>query len=173
MDTSERRFEDEIEYSLTHFGTSEFDLYESRSPSGYDRKLGLYPQDLLDFVRETQPQEWARLERIHGSKAGEKFCKRVARELEQRGVVEVVRRGVEDLGKRFELVFFAPGSDLNERLAEKYWANRMTVVRQLRYSTRNENSVDTVLFVNGIPVVTLELKNPLTGQTYRDAIEQY
>ena len=173
MDTSERRFEDEIEYSLTHFGASEFDLYESRSPSGYDRELGLYPQDLLDFVRETQPQEWARLERIHGSKAGEKFCKRVARELEQRGVVEVLRRGVEDLGKRFELVFFAPGSDLNEQLAEKYWANRMTVVRQLRYSTRNENSVDTVLFVNGIPVVTLELKNPLTGQTYRDAIDQY
>ena len=106
-------------------------------------------------------------------KAGEKFCKRVARELEQRGVVEVLRRGVEDLGRRFELVFFAPGSDLNEQLAEKYWANRMTVVRQLRYSTRNENSVDTVLFVNGIPVVTLELKNPLTGQTYRDAIDQY
>ena len=173
MDTSERRFEDEIEYSLTHFGASEFDLYESRSPSGYDRELGLYPQDLLDFVRETQPQEWARLERIHGLKAGEKFCKRVARELEQRGVVEVLRRGVEDLGRRFELVFFAPGSDLNEQLAEKYWANRMTVVRQLRYSTRNENSVDTVLFVNGIPVVTLELKNPLTGQTYRDAIDQY
>ena len=173
MDTSERRFEDEIEYSLTHIGDSEFDLYESRSPSDYDRQLGLYPQDLLDFVRETQPQEWARLERIHGSKAGEKFCKRVARELDQRGVAEVLRCGVEDLGARFKLVFFAPGSDLNELLAEKYWANRMTVVRQLRYSTKNENSVDTVLFVNGVPVVTLELKNPLTGQTYRDAIDQY
>ncbi|MDK8319871.1 type I restriction endonuclease [Actinobaculum massiliense] len=58
-------------------------------------------------------------------------------------------------------------------LAEKYWANRMTVVRQLHYSTKNENSVDTVLFVNGIPVVTLELKNQLTGQTYRNAIHQY
>ena len=173
MDTSERRFEDEIEYSLTHIGASEFDLYESRSPSGYDRQLGLYPQDLLDFARETQPQEWARLERIHGSKADEKFCKRVASELDQYGVVEVLRRGVEDVGARFKLVFFAPGSDLNEQLAEKYWANRMTVVRQLHYSTKNENSVDTVLFVNGIPVVTLELKNPLTGQTYRDAIDQY
>lgn len=173
MDTSERRFEDEIEYSLTHFGASEFDLYESRSPSGYDRKLGLYPQDLLDFVRETQPQEWARLERIYKAKAGEKFCKRVAHELDRRGVVEVLRRGVEDVGARFKLVFFAPGSDLNERLAEKYWANRMSVVRQLRYSTKNENSVDTVLFVNGIPVVTLELKNQLTRQTYRDAIDQY
>ena len=81
MDTSERRFENEIEYSLTHLGASEFDLYESRNPSGYDKQLGLYPQDLLDFVRETQPQEWARLERIHGSKASEKFCKRVAHEL--------------------------------------------------------------------------------------------
>ena len=132
MDTSERRFENEIEYSLTHLGASEFDLYESRNPSGYDKQLGLYPQDLLDFVRETQPQEWARLERIHGSKASEKFCKRVAHELGRRGVVEVLRRGIEDLGARFKLVFFAPGSDLNEWLAEKYWANRMTVVRQLR-----------------------------------------
>lgn len=173
MDTSERRFEDEIEYVLTHVGPSELDLYESRSPDGYDRVLGLYPQDLLDFVRDTQPQQWERLERIHGAKAGEKFCKRVARELDRRGVVEVLRRGVEDLGARFKLVFFAPGSDLNELLAEKYWANRMTVVRQLRYSTKNDNSVDTVLFVNGIPVVTLELKNQLTGQTYRDAIDQY
>ncbi|MCS4484003.1 type I restriction endonuclease [Gleimia sp. 6138-11-ORH1] len=173
MDTSERRFEDEIEYALTHVGPSELDLYESRSPDGYDRGLGLYPQDLLDFVRDTQPQQWKRLKRIHGEKAGENFCKRVARELDRRGVVEVLRRGVEDLGTRFKLVFFAPGSDLNEVLAEKYWANRMTVVRQLRYSTKNNNSVDTVLFVNGIPVVTLELKNQLTGQTYRDAIDQY
>ena len=173
MDTSERRFEEEIEYSLTHFGTSQFDLYESRDPSGYDRQLGLYPRDLLDFVRETQPQQWERLERIHGEKAGEKFCKRVAKQLDDRGVVEVLRRGVEDLGARFKLVFFAPGSDLNEVLAEKYWANQMTVVRQLHYSTKNENSVDTVLFVNGIPVVTLELKNQLTGQTYRNAIDQY
>lgn len=173
MDTSERRFEDEIEYWLTHAGPFEYDRYESKSPSGYDRQLGLYREDLLDFVRETQPQQWERLERIHGAKAGEKFCKRVARELDRRGVVEVLRRGVEDLGARFKLVFFAPGSDLNELLAEKYWANRMTVVRQLHYSTKNEKSVDTVLFVNGIPVVTLELKNQLKGQTYRDAIDQY
>lgn len=173
MDTSERRFEDEIEYWLTHVGPSEFDLYESRPSAGFDKQLGLYPQDLLGFVRETQPQQWERLERIHGAKAGEKFCKRVARELDKRGVVEVLRRGVEDLGARFKLVFFAPGSDLNELLAEKYWANRMTVVRQLYYSTKNSNSVDTVLFVNGIPVVTMELKNQLTGQTYRDAVDQY
>ncbi|MGJ9540191.1 hypothetical protein ACRQFD_03715 [Actinotignum sp. GS-2025c] len=97
METTERRFEEEIEYSLTHFGASQFDLYESRDPSDYDRQLGLYPQDLLDFVRETQPQQWERLERIHGAKAAEKFCKRVARELDRRGVVEVLRRGIEDL----------------------------------------------------------------------------
>lgn len=173
MDTTERRFEDEIEFWLTHVGPSEFDLYDLRPSAGFDKQLGLYPQDLLDFVRETQPQQWERIERIHGAKAGEKFCKRVAREFDKRGVVEVLRRGVEDLGARFKLVFFAPGSDLNELLAEKYWANRMTVVRQLQYSTKNSNSVDTVLFVNGIPVVTIELKNQLTGQTYRDAVDQY
>lgn len=173
MDTTERKFEEEIEYALTHIGASEFDLYESRDPSGYDKKLGLYPQDLLDFVRETQPQQWERLQKLHGDKVEEKFCKRVVHELDRRGVIEVLRQGIEDVGTRFKLVFFAPGSDLNESLAEKYWANRMTLVRQLRYSEKNNNSVDIVLFVNGIPIVTMELKNQLTGQTYRNAIEQY
>ena len=97
MDTTERRFEEEIEYSLTHFGASQFDLYESRDPSGYDKQLGLYPRDLLDFVRETQPDSWERLERIHGAKAAEMFCKRVATQLDRHGVVEVLRRGVVDL----------------------------------------------------------------------------
>lgn len=172
MDTTERRFETEIEHSLT---TVEPGLraYESRDPRGFDVDLGLYPDDLIDFVRETQPEQWARLERIHKGHARERFLKRVASEMDKRGVIEVLRRGVEDVGARIKLVYFAPGSDLNELLAEKYYANRLSIMRQLHYSKRNQNSVDTVLMVNGIPVVTMELKNPLKGQTYRDAISQY
>lgn len=173
METNERRFEDEIEYALTHSNTSEFGLHESRDRDGYDKELGFYTSDLLDFVRGTQPEQWAKLERIHAGKTSERFCHRVAAELDRRGLIDVLRRGVVDVGVRFHLVVFAPGSELNELLADMYKANRMTVVRQLRYSASNNNSVDMVLFVNGIPVVTLELKNQLTGQTYRDAIEQY
>ena len=154
MDTTERRFETEIEHSLT---TVEPGLraYESRDPRGFDVDLGLYPDDLIDFVRETQPEQWARLERIHKGHARERCLKRVASEMDKRGVIEVLRRGVEDVGARIKLV------------------NRLSIMRQLHYSKRNQNSVDTVLMVNGIPVVTMELKNPLTGQTYRDAISQY
>lgn len=172
MDTSERRFESEIEYWLTSQG-GEFYRYESRDPRGFDRQLCLYPADLLEFVKTTQPDQWAKVERTYGAKADEKFVKRVADQLDRRGVIEVLRQGVEDVGARFRLVYFAPGTDLNEVLAEKYWQNQLSIVRQLRYSVKNENSVDTVLLVNGIPVVTLELKNPLKGQTYRDAIAQY
>ena len=172
MDTSERRFESEIEYWLTTQG-SDFDRFETRDPQGFDRELCLYPADLIEFVKTTQPDQWAKLERTYRGNAEQKFLKRVAAQLDQRGVIDVLRRGIEDVGARFKLVYFAPGTDLNEVLAEKYWANEMSIVRQLRYSTRNENSVDTVLLVNGIPVVTLELKNQLTGQTYRDAIRQY
>ena len=172
MDTTERRFETEIEHWLTTAGI-DLQRYESRDPKGFDVDLGLYPDDLIGFVRDTQPDQWARLERIHKGKVQEKFLKRVASEMDKRGLIEVLRHGVEDVGARIKLVQFAPGSDLNELLAEKYWANRMSIVRQLRYSKRNNNSVDTVLMVNGIPVVTMELKNPLTGQTYRDAITQY
>lgn len=172
MDTSERRFESEIEYWLTTQG-SDFDRFETRDPQGFDRELCLYPADLIEFVKTTQPDQWAKLERTYRGNAEQKFLKRVAAQLDQRGVIDVLRRGIEDVGARFKLVYFAPGTDLNEVLAEKYWANEMSIVRQLRYSTRNENSVDTMLLVNGIPVVTLELKNQLTGQTYRDAIRQY
>lgn len=172
MDTSEGRFESEIEYWLTTQG-AEFDRFESRDPQGFDRQLCLYPADLIQFVKTTQPDQWAKLERAYHGRAEERFAKRVADQLDQRGVIEILRRGVEDVGARFKLVYFAPGTDLNEALAEKYWQNQMSIMRQVHYSAENENSVDTVLLVNGIPVVTLELKNQLTGQTYRDAIRQY
>lgn len=172
-DISERTFESEIEYSLTHEGADEYANYESLPPAGYDRQLGLYPSELLSFVRETQPHQWERLESRYGAQTAEKFCQRVARELDRRGLVDVLRNGIEDMGSRFKLVYFAPGTQHNELLAEQYWANRMGIARQLHYSTKNNNSIDTVIFVNGIPVVTIELKNPLTGQTYRNAIDQY
>lgn len=172
-DISERTFESEIEYSLTHEGADEYANYESLPPAGYDKQLDLYPSELLSFVRETQPQQWERLESRYGAQTAERFCQRVARELDRRGLVDVLRNGIEDMGSRFKLVYFAPGTHHNELLAEQYWANRMGIARQLHYSTKNNNSIDTVIFVNGIPVVTIELKNPLTGQTYRNAIDQY
>ena len=83
------------------------------------------------------------------------------------------RKGVKDSGCKFQLAYFRPASGLNEETRRLHAANMFSVVRQLRYSTKNEKSLDLVLFLNGIPFFTVELKNPLTGQNVEDAIRQY
>jgi type I restriction enzyme, R subunit len=84
-----------------------------------------------------------------------------------------LRNGIRDSGSKFQLAYFRPASGLNEETQRLYGANLFGLVRQLRYSGKNENSLDLVLFLNGIPIFTAELKNPLTGQTVEDAIAQY
>ncbi|MDX1382402.1 MAG: type I restriction endonuclease, partial [Thermoanaerobaculia bacterium] len=94
-------------------------------------------------------------------------------EVARRGTLDVLRRGVKDSGCRFELAYFRPHSGLNEDLRTLYEANLFAVVRQLRYSERGESSLDVVLFLNGLPLFTAELKNPLTGQNVEHAVRQY
>ena len=103
----------------------------------------------------------------------EQFLKRLAAEIERRGALDVLRNGIKDSGCKFRLAYFRPASGLNEETLRLYEANIFSVVRQLRYSTKNDKSLDLVLFLNGIPIFTAELKNPLTGQTVEDAIRQY
>jgi type I restriction enzyme, R subunit len=97
----------------------------------------------------------------------------VSQALDKDGTVRVLRRGVEDQGLTIRLMYSRPASGMNASLAELYGKNRLTVTRQLHYSTANNNSLDLCLFVNGIPVATAELKNPLNGQSVTDAINQY
>jgi type I restriction enzyme, R subunit len=103
----------------------------------------------------------------------EQFLKRLAAEIKWRGALDVLRNGVKDSGCSFQLAFFRPASGLNEETRRLYQANLFAVVRQLRYSEENENSLDLVLFLNGIPIFTAEIKNPFTGQDIEDAIRQY
>ncbi len=147
--------------------------YHKRRPQEYDRTLCLIPRDVLDFVLATQPREWQRLSQHHGSAVKEQFLKRLSSEIGRRGALEVLRNGVKDMGCRFSLAYFRPASGLNQETRRLHAANLFSVVRQLHYSTRNEKSHDLVLFLNGIPIFTAELKNPLTGQTVEDAIRQY
>jgi len=97
----------------------------------------------------------------------------MAREIQRRGALDVLRNGVKARGVKFDLAYFRPSSGLNEELARRYRGNLFAVVRQLHYSQQNENSLDLALFLNGIPIFTAELKNPLTGQNVQDAIKQY
>jgi len=185
VDVSERAFEDAIEACLIQNGESLIgeergsflDLtpggYRKRTSEDYDRAFCLIPEDVLDFVLVTQPQEWQRLSQHHGSAVEERFLKRLASEIAHRGALDVLRNGIRDMGCRFRLAYFRPSSGLNEETRRLHRGNVFSVVRQLHYSERNNKSLDLALFLNGIPIFTAELKNPLTGQTVEDAIRQY
>ena len=103
----------------------------------------------------------------------EQFLKRLASEIGRRGALDVLRTGIRDMGCKFRLAYFRPASGLNEDTRRLHAANLFSVVRQLHYSEKNNKSLDIALFLNGIPIFTAELKNPLTGQTVDDAIRQY
>ena len=167
IDTSEKDFEVKVEAHL--LGNS----YTRRLPEQYDRTLCLDPDALFDFIYATQSKQWEKLKAQHGEQVKERFLKRLVKEIESRGTLNVLRRGVTDLGCHFDLAYFQPETTMNEEHARLYKANIISVVRQLKYSQKNENSIDLVLFVNGLPVITAELKNPLKGQNVQNAIWQY
>ena len=185
VDVSERAFEEAIEACLLQGGegllAERGDSSQGMAPGGYrkrrtedyDRALCLVPRDVLDFVLATQPQAWERLTQHHGALVEERFLKRLASEIARRGALDVLRNGIRDMGCRFRLAWFRPASGLNEETQRLYEGNLFFVARQLHYSEKNNKSLDLAIFLNGIPIFTAELKNPLTGQTVQDAIRQY
>jgi type I restriction enzyme R subunit len=167
IDTSEKDFEAKVEAHLLANG------YARRLPEQYDRSLCVDPDALFDFIRSTQAKTWEKLKAQHGEQVKDRFLKRLVKEIETRGTLDVLRRGVTDLGCHFDLAYFRPETTMNEEHARLYKANIISVVRQLKYSQKSDSSIDVVLFVNGLPVITAELKNPLKGQSVENAIWQY
>ncbi|MGH8479532.1 MAG: type I restriction endonuclease [Gammaproteobacteria bacterium] len=157
--------------ALLPYGETSPGGYRKHKPEDYDRALCLLPRDVVDFVLATQPKEWKRLEQHHGAAVKDQFLKRLAAEIERRGALDVLRNGIKDSGCKFRLAYFRPASGLNEETRRLHAANLFSMVRQVRYSTKS--CLDLVLFLNGIPIFTAELKNPLTGQDVEDAIRQY
>ena len=147
--------------------------YLRRRPEDYDRGLCLIPTDVVDFLLATQPKEWEKLTQHHGADVKPRFLGRLSREIARRGALDVLRNGVKDSGCKFRLAYFRPASGLNEELQRLHAANLFAVVRQLRFSEQGEQSLDLALFLNGVPIFTAELKNPLNGQDVEDAIRQY
>ena len=166
----ERAFEDEIVADMVASGW----LHDPDDGPRVNRELALYPRDLLAWVEETQSDAFEALTARHGANAGRALAERVRREIDRRGVLDVLRHGVDMTGARatIRLAEFRPAMGLNEAVMARYRANRLRVVRQVRYSTRNENALDLVLFVNGIPTATAELKSDFT-QGLEDAERQY
>ena len=170
MITHESAFEANIEAHLLANGWSAI------SATSYDRKQGIFPDEVVAFVQASQPKAWAQLVARHGGEAmaRQNFTNVVVDALDHRGTISVLRDQVKDSGVHVRLCFFKPASGLDETQAARYASNRLGVVRQLHHSESNpSDSLDVTLVVNGIPVATAELKNPLTHQTVEHAMSQY
>lgn len=150
-------------------------LYSQGDAAQYDREHALYLPDVLAWVETTQPDGFARLGKTHGADMPKRLADRLRKSLNERGTLDVLRRGVEMLGltQQLELMQRKPALMSNPELLRKYAANRLRVVRQVHHSVNNANeAMDLVLFVNGIAVATLELKSDFT-QSVDDAVDQY
>src|SRR5947207_1043804 len=147
--------------------------YIQRQPSAFDKALCLDAGPLIDFIQATQPKEWKKFVEQHKDDAKHALLKRVAEAVEDDGTATVLRQGVKATGCKFRLAFFKPESSLNPDTEVLYQANQFTVMRQVRYSEKTDHSLDLVVFLNGLPLFTAELKNPLNAQDVTDAITQY
>ncbi len=165
---TEQTFEAAIEQSLVKNGG-----YKKGNPEDYSPELGLFKYDVIRFLQETQPDKWERINTVHGEETHERIIRRLIKELDLRGSLDVLRNGFTDYGVRFQMAYFKPASDLNPDAIELYNKNELKVYRQIYYTTKNKNSVDMVLSLNGIPLATAELKNQFTGQNVTHAIRQY
>lgn len=164
----EGAFGDAIEAQLTDHGG-----YESLPSEEFDPERGIFPDVVVSFVKDTQPNKWAKLETAYKN-AEKRFLQDLTSALENQGTLEILRHGLRTTGTTIDLAAFKPNTGLNPEVQRRYEANRLGVTRELRYSTTDPGkAIDLALSVNGLPVATVELKNPFTDQTVEDAKKQY
>lgn len=148
--------------------------YRIRTKENYDKELCIDKELLMEFISTSQKDAWERLQsQYEKGEIEERFLQRLDSEIESRGLLSIMREGLTDHGVAFKLYFPQPENSLNPDAKKDYESNIFSVTRQVKYSLDNENSIDMVLCLNGLPLFTIELKNQLTGQTVRNAIFQY
>jgi type I restriction enzyme R subunit len=166
---SEGTFEAAIEDHLLNGGG-----YARGNPQNFDQERAIFPAEFMAFFRATQPETWQALERLHGDSTEAVVLDDLTKALDgQAGALAVIRHGFKCFGKLIRVAHFAPAHGMNPESKRLYDANRLTLTRQVHYSTKHENSLDVVLSLNGIPVATAELKNQLTRQNAEHAKRQY
>lgn len=166
---TEKAFEEAIEHSLLTTGG-----YCQGDPALFSASQGLTPSLIVEFLRTSQPNQWATLENIHGANAATKVVALIAKELDNRGTLDVMRHGVTDHGVKLRLAYFKPATTLNPDAKTLYDKNILTISRQVHHSVANPAlSLDVLLSLNGLPIATAELKTPFTGQTVEHAKWQY
>ncbi|MEK4404895.1 type I restriction endonuclease [Sporosarcina sp. FSL K6-6792] len=168
LQDNEKRFEEDIEaYLLAEGG------YSKGNQENYDKEKAIDIDELISYIKETQKKEWKKYVRTYQSDAPNKLFTRLTQEINANGLLHVLRNGISDRGTRLMIASFRPETSGNPEVISAYEANRLTCTRQFYYSTENRNSIDMVLSLNGIPIVALELKNQIKGQTVDNAKKQF
>jgi type I restriction enzyme R subunit len=167
--TREIHFEDHI----VNYLTQEVKEYNLVHKNKYDKKLCIIPEDVLVFIKESQPKQYQNIQTHLGASTDAKIVEAVAKSLRNNKTLKTLRSKLRISGERIDLVYFQPANNKTPEHETWYAQNRLSVVRQLAYSTKNNNELDLCFFINGIPVATAELKNALTGQNHHNAIKQY
>ncbi|MEA5526587.1 type I restriction endonuclease subunit R [Nodularia spumigena] len=162
----ESEFEHIIENEVIQFSG-----YEKGNAKKYDRETALFPTEIIKFIQETQDKQWQQLAKTSPNDAQKIIIDSLTKELKSRGMLDVLRNGFKCYGKTFKVGYFQPNTGMNPETWELYQKNRLTVTRQVTIKTGR--IPDILLSLNGLPIASIELKNPLTGQTYHNAIEQY
>lgn len=167
LNVSETQFEKDIETSFLSNG------YRKLSPQSYNIENMIFKDVFIEFVKTSQAKAWARYEKLYGIAAPEKIIRRLNDSISSRGLIEVLKHGFSDMGIDIDVCYSKPESSLNDESNKKYLFNIVGETRQFRYSKNNNNEIDMVLSINGIPVIAFELKNQFKGQDYLCAIEQW
>lgn len=165
---TEQTFEEAIESNLLEQGS-----YVKGNSNDFHVQLGLFPNYITDFIKLSQPKAWDKIANIHKDEVEKKVIQRLVKEIDLRGVLDVIRKGFTDYGVKFQMAYFKPESSLNREADDLYKTNHLSVTRQLFYERVGKNSLDMVLSLNGLPIATIELKNQFSGQSVENAKKQY
>jgi len=165
---NERAFESYVEEIL--LGKSG---WQRGSNAEWDVELALFPKQIYSFIEATQPKLWIQMRALHGDALENLLIQTLAKELDAKGELHILRHGFKFYGKVFRLAYFKPAHALNEEIRELYALNRLAVTRQVLCHPGRRDTVDLLLSLNGLPIGTCELKNPATGQNWNNAVSQY
>ena len=165
--TTEKAFESYLEQMLTEGG------WQPGTNAEWDKARALFPARVFAFIEATQPRLWAEMVAQHGDHLQAVLLNALVKELDIKGSLHVLRHGFKFYGKLFRLAYFKPAHALAPDVLALYAHNQLTVTRQVPCHPGDHSTTDMVLAVNGLPVATIELKNPGTHQTWRHAVRQY
>ena len=147
--------------------------YEEGIPDDFDRTECFDKNRIFKFLQTSQPKNWEKSLKIHGNNIEKNIISCINKEINYRGMLDIIRNGFTDLGVKYKLAYFKPETSLNPETILLYEKNILSVIRQVKYTTKNNNSLDIVLSINGLPVATVELKNQMTGQNVDNAKNQF